>query len=330
LNGESGVDARLRRHAGAASAPAPSLPFEEAFRRWLVVEARHARRTVEVTMKRLRFCLNKGFDVAAFVQSEDGAKGTGGAFLERRVDAGATVHVDNNHAQLRNLLSRCGGHERVHFGRKRRPPPERKALTEDELELVRTYTCRGGRQRIFRRALLCVAFETGLRASELAGLTLSDLDPIGSRIRVARPAKGGQRRWLPMPRWIWSPKRPLGAYLARRPQPVGPDADALWTTERDGWERPCPPRRMSQDYIRTTMWQIGDELGIPLSFNRARHTTASQLRRLGYDLLFIKFWLGHASVKSTEVYVEFTNADVDAHFRRRPSPDPYAKSRMGA
>ena len=69
---------------------------------------------------------------------------------------------------------------------------------------------------------------------------------------------------------------------------------------------------------------MGRSLGLPtLNFNMTRHTRATELRQQGWDLLLIREYLGHSSVKSTEVYAAVLPTDVQAMMRRRPGRDPF-------
>ena len=57
---------------------------------------------------------------------------------------------------------------------------------------------------------------------------------------------------------------------------------------------------------------LDEETVLRTSPHSLRHTRASDLRRAGYDMLIIKRFLGHASVRTTEIYTHIEDPEVDA------------------
>jgi integrase/recombinase XerD len=144
-------------------------------------------------------------------------------------------------------------------------------------------------------ALLLLAVQTGLRASELVGLTCGDV-VLGTGAHVRCMGKGRKERCTPLRRdtakllvaWIGNGKdenRPLfpsirGDQLSR---------DALEHLVRKHCltaSRACP--------------SIGSKRVTP---HTLRHSTAMDLLHHGVDQAVIALWLGHASVETTQVYI---------------------------
>lgn len=144
-------------------------------------------------------------------------------------------------------------------------------------------------------ALLLLAVQTGLRASELVGLTCGDV-MLGTGAHVRCTGKGRKERCTPLRRdtakllaaWIGKGKdenRPLfpsirGDRLSR---------DALEHLVRKHCltaSRACP--------------SIGTKRVTP---HTLRHSTAMDLLHHGVDQAVIALWLGHESVETTQVYI---------------------------
>lgn len=312
--------------AGAYSRPLPGggagAQFDEAaFRRFMTVRRGLELVTAERNLERLEYATrSRKFDIARFSSSAAAALDVGEIYLEARLLEGK-IHAYNNDAKLLNLLARFLKFDNVRFPCRREPRRQPRALTPDQLRALTAYDHADEPTRRFRRALLNVALLTGLRVSEIATLELEDLDQDLSRIHVRRPAKRGLQRWLFMPRWIWSPKRPLGAYLATH-RPAADDPRALWTAS-PWYNRQTPPRRVGCNSLRQVMFRIGQDLGFPLNYNITRHTCATALRKRDVPLDHIKIFLGHKSITSTEIYAEIGPEDLEAILRRSPAPDFY-------
>ncbi len=149
------------------------------------------------------------------------------------------------------------------------------------------------------RAILEVLYGTGLRISELVGLSLSDLDLDGSLLRAM--GKGSKERIVPLGRLA---NEALGEYLSV------PGRDELvperWARRGDA-EAVFLNRRGSR-LSRQGAWQIvrryGDRCGLGdhLSPHVLRHSCATHMLDHGADIRVVQELLGHASLSTTQVY----------------------------
>lgn len=152
--------------------------------------------------------------------------------------------------------------------------------------------------RIGRRdhALLLVAVQTGLRASELTGLTWADVH-LGAGPHVRCLGKGRKQRCTPLTRQTVGVLRAwLGAYPGDSADPVFPgpggrslSRDALWrlvVRHARNAARACPSLRAKRVCPHTL-----------------RHTAAMQLLAAGVDRAVIALWLGHEQVETTQIYL---------------------------
>ena len=146
------------------------------------------------------------------------------------------------------------------------------------------------------RVLLLLAFQTGLRVSELTGLNCGDVTQ-GTGANVGCEGKGRKQRAVPL-------NKTVEVLLT------------LWLTERAGHrEDPLFPtrtgRRLSRDAVAlrvsthsTTAAQRCPSLkGKKIHPHVMRHSCAMSLLQAGVDTSVIALWLGHAGVRSTDAYV---------------------------
>ena len=143
---------------------------------------------------------------------------------------------------------------------------------------------------------MLLAIQTGLRVSELAGLSCGDV-AFGTGANVRCEGKGRKQRAVPL-------TAPVEAVLQ------------VWLAERSG--RPSDPlfptrtgRRLSRDAIAlrvsthaTNAAQRCPSLrGKRIHPHVLRHSCAMSLLQAGVDTSVIALWLGHAGVRSTDAYV---------------------------
>lgn len=300
----------------------------EDFRAFLLVDEAKAPITVEKRLGLLASAVERGLDVKRFSESREHARAEGRRYLALRRYS-ATVHAYNSDVKVLNDLARFRAFvedRRSLFRKLPEPRLQPKALADAAVRRLLAFEGEDEESQRFARAVLLWALKSAMRASEIAAMTLADLDAERGRFYVRKPAKGGKRRWLPIERWVFSPKRSFGAYLRWRASvadqlPEG-QRDALWVTTRTGRGH-SRPRRVSPSYLRQLLGRVGHQVGVKVNLTITRHTRATELRRRGWDLLYIREYLGHRSVKSTEVYAELGEGDVHEMMRRRPGIDPY-------
>lgn len=143
-------------------------------------------------------------------------------------------------------------------------------------------------------------FATGIRVSELCGITLGDLDLKGGVIRIH--GKGNRERMV----YLVDPgvRRLLKRYLrGRNGSPKG--GDSLLLTSRG---TPATP-----DFIRRALHNLVGKtrIGKRVTPHMLRHSAATQLLEAGVDIRFVQRLLGHSSISTTEIYTHVS--DVSLH-----------------
>jgi integrase/recombinase XerD len=145
-------------------------------------------------------------------------------------------------------------------------------------------------------ALILLAAQTGLRASELTGLTCGDLR-LGTGAHVSCLGKGRKQRITPLTKQTITVMR-------------------AWTRERNG--QPDDPlfatstgRKLTRDTLErrltkhsTTAARACPSLAAKtITPHVLRHTTAMRLLHAGVDTTVIALWLGHEQIQTTQIYL---------------------------
>lgn len=173
-------------------------------------------------------------------------------------------------------------------------------LTEVEIDAllaaVDTTTWTGRRDH----ALIALACQTGLRASELVGLTRGDIH-LGTAPHVRCLGKGRKERVTPLAKIVLSV---LKAWLAENPA----DASAPLFPTRRGTPMTTAAlqRRLAKRTAHATT-ACPSLASKRISPHTLRHSAAMRLLNAGVDTTVIALWLGHESVATTQIYV---NADL--------------------
>jgi integrase/recombinase XerC len=164
------------------------------------------------------------------------------------------------------------------------------ALSPDEA--VRLVTIEGDEPLAVRdRAVLELAYSSGLRVSELSGLDLGAIDSAAGEVRVL--GKGAKERVVPVGR---PALEAIEAWLAVREgfRPRGTPALFL---SRSG--RRLAPRAIQRSLAA---WAIKRGLSRHVHPHMLRHSFASHLLQSSGDLRAVQEMLGHASIASTQIY----------------------------
>jgi len=287
---------------GAVALPL-SLDGEE-FLTWLAVERGRAANTLAAYRRDLRAYENwlagRGVglgqvaedDVTAYV-AHLGAAGRAPATVARALVTVRSFHrflVDEGHTDA-DPTGEVGG--------PRVPQGLPKALREDEvaslLGAVVGEDATGRRDR----AILELLYGTGMRISELVGLSLGDVSEDDGVARVF--GKGAKERVVPLGRYArfaiaeWLTASGRGAMAPARWARRG-DAEALFLNARGG--------RLSRQGAWGIVRRYADRVGLGdrLTPHVLRHSCATHMLDHGADIRVVQELLGHASIATTQVY----------------------------
>ncbi|MGE4576770.1 MAG: site-specific tyrosine recombinase/integron integrase [Candidatus Pseudothioglobus sp.] len=140
------------------------------------------------------------------------------------------------------------------------------------------------------RAVLMIEllYSCGLRVSELVGINIKDLDVNEGFVRVM--GKGGKARFSPIGS---SAINVLETYLTKRPES---ESDALFLNQKD--------LRISTRSVQNIVKKRALDVGVSINVHphMLRHAAATHFLQSSHDLRTVQEFLGHKSIKSTQIY----------------------------
>ncbi|MBX2867067.1 MAG: site-specific tyrosine recombinase XerD [Acidiferrobacterales bacterium] len=185
-----------------------------------------------------------------------------------------------------------------------------KTLSEQEVERLISAPDISEDLGLRDRAMLETLYATGLRVSELVGLTMSEIDLVAGYCRVF--GKGSKERLVPLGEqaidWV-------DRYLdeARASLLANRHSDALFLTRRAS--------AMSRQGFWQNIKRYALMAGISqsLSPHTLRHAFATHLLNHGADLRSVQMLLGHSSLSTTQIYTHVANARLQTlHQKHHP------------
>jgi site-specific recombinase XerD len=163
-------------------------------------------------------------------------------------------------------------------------------------------------------AFILMAVQTGLRVSEITGVTREDLVlETGAHVRVI--GKGRKERCTPLAKptvavlkaWMREPSRGNGRL-------VFPNAKGERLTVHG-------VKYMLNKHAATAVGTCPSLKGKRVTVHLLRHTMALEMLQAGVDRAVIAIWLGHENVETTQVYLEATLAMKEKALEKTTPPD---------
>lgn len=168
-------------------------------------------------------------------------------------------------------------------------------MTEDEvLRLLETVSSKDERG-LRDRAVLETFYSTGMRVSELAGLSIQDIDFIGGIAKVM--GKGKKERIVPVGD---TAMRAIRNYLDKRKK----ESDILFLNKNNKRITDRGIRNIVAKYLRLASMRRG------ISCHTLRHSFATHLLNRGADLRSVQELLGHVNLSTTQIYTHLTTEKI--------------------
>ncbi|MBE6623439.1 MAG: tyrosine recombinase XerC [Ruminococcaceae bacterium] len=151
-------------------------------------------------------------------------------------------------------------------------------------------------------AIITLFLNCGLRVSEMAGISLKDIDPDMTKLKVT--GKGSKERII----YLNDACRiALKAYLGIRPNDIkSKDSGALFIS-----------RNRNRLSVKTIQWLVYKRLkeagleGREMSVHKLRHTAATLMYQHGHtDVRVLKDILGHEDLSTTQIYTHLSDAQM--------------------
>lgn len=156
------------------------------------------------------------------------------------------------------------------------------------------------------RAIMLVLLNTGMRVSELVQLDENSIQNYQGAAYVTVVGKGNKERVLKLNR---TAMQAVATYTEDRRKLVTHSGQKALFVNRYG-------KRMSRKTVYEVVKKYVQRAGLPpktanISPHKLRHTLATLLLQNGENLRVVQEILGHASIKTTEVYTHVINAEKD-------------------
>ena len=169
-------------------------------------------------------------------------------------------------------------------------------LTEPELDALLAAPDKATWAGRRDHAMILLAAQTGLRISELTGLTCGDVH-LGTGPHVSCHGKGRKQRITPLAK---ATVTVLRAWLAER---AGQPGQPLFPNRSGGrLSRDAVEKRLAQHVAAAT----ADSPSLKtknVTAHTLRHTAAMRLLHAGVDTSVIALWLGHEQAETTQIYL---------------------------
>jgi len=145
------------------------------------------------------------------------------------------------------------------------------------------------------KMIISLAYGAGLRISEVQNLKISDLD-IAEKIIHIKNAKGNKDRITVLPEKLVADLNKILNY--HKPN------DLLFESERGG--------KLSTRTLEKIFENALKKSGCtkPATFHSLRHSFATHLLENGVDVRYVQELLGHANIRTTQIYTHVTNPSL--------------------
>jgi integrase/recombinase XerC len=171
-----------------------------------------------------------------------------------------------------------------------------RAQIELLFQMAEARAMEGGFVDVRNLAILELFYSTGMRLSELQGISKGDIDLVSQQVKVR--GKGRKERIIPVGDHA---TRALRNYEAKRDEL---SRQLLGAVDRQAMFLSRTGKRIGvravQKVVTGFLKEIDEESG--LSVHSLRHTFATHLLDAGADLRAVQELLGHASVSTTQIY----------------------------
>ena len=184
-----------------------------------------------------------------------------------------------------------------------------KSLTEAEVEALLSAPVTDDPIGLRDKAMLELLYATGLRVSELVGLSLAQVNLRQGVVRVL--GKGSKERLVPLGDeaidWLQSYLQNARPLLQKAP------VDALFLTRR------------GEAMSRQAFWYLIKRYAVKVRITKSlsphtlRHAFATHLLNHGADLRVVQMLLGHSDLSTTQIYTHVARERLkDLHTQHHP------------
>lgn len=164
-------------------------------------------------------------------------------------------------------------------------------------------------------ALLCLMYDSGARAQEMCDIQLGDIK-YGKRATVKLRGKGNKIREVPISE---ETAKIIKKYLTVMKKEIrGNGSEPLFSSQRSEKMTTASVRYTAQKYISKAK-ETKPEMFLAQGYSphSFRHSKAVHMLKAGVPLIYIRNFLGHESVQTTEVYLRMSQESVVEILQKR-------------
>jgi len=194
---------------------------------------------------------------------------------------------------------------------KKQPQVPPKYLSINELKLLLNMpdkTSPRGRRDI---VLLTLLYDSGARVQELIDLQVGDIN-LKNFPTVTLHGKGNKTRIVPI---MPETTKMLDGYLKENQQLIGNTSKVLFPNREGTKLTRAGINYILNKYIQKAKNKSPDLFKVEITPHTIRHSKASHLVQSNINIYYIRDFLGHVSVKTTEIYAtcnpEFTRKAIE-------------------
>jgi site-specific recombinase XerD len=178
-------------------------------------------------------------------------------------------------------------------------------LTPEEIKKITSCIDKNSTTGVRNYTIIIIALDTGLRISEIVGISLANINLIDGYIKVM--GKGSKERIVPIGKFV---QRKVLFYIENaRPKPASGETDNLFLS--------ASGKPMTVNSIKLVFSRLARSSGVKrLHAHLCRHTFSINYLLNGGDVFSLKEILGHSSLEMVNHYLHFTTSQITAQHHK--------------
>ncbi len=185
-------------------------------------------------------------------------------------------------------IYKCPNYVKIHHPKQAKRLPI--ILSREEIKALIV-----GTKNLKHRMILALTYASGLRVSETVKLRVQDID-LSALTLIVRQGKGKKDRLSVISNNLTSELQQLMAGKK--------GSDYLFTSERWGRLTETSAQKIFYQALRLA------KIDKPATFHCLRHSFATHLLENGVDVRYVQELLGHANIRTTQIYTHVTNPNL--------------------
>ena len=229
---------------------------------------------------------------------------TAGVSISTRNQRLAAIHSFFKYLQKKDLarFSQCS--DILQIPLKKNPPPVMSYLSIEETEVLLSIPDASSKKGLRDLALLAVLYECAARVQELIDLTVASIRITSGSPHIELRGKGNKLRKVPIAEGVSDIlKKYMDAFRIKEP------SDILFSNIQKKKLTRAGIQHIISKYIALAKQRNPGLFQQKITNHSFRHSKAMHLLEAGVNLVYIRDFLGHSSVTTTEIYAK-TNPEI--------------------